>query len=439
MLPTRFLERMRPLLENQFEAFQNALESTREYAIRANTLKIARAELEQQSGFTFSTVPWCDAGLYATRDWRLGSHALHHAGAFYVQEPSAMAVAEVLGAQPGERVLDLCAAPGGKSTHIAAHMKNAGVLVCNEVNAARAKALAENLERLGCMGIVSNEDPERLAKAWGASFDRVLVDAPCSGEGMFRKNEEAIRAWSEAHVLACAKRQDAILESAARLLKPGGVLVYSTCTFAPEENEGVIQLFLESHPEFRLEPITGFAPGFELTGCARLWPHLLRGEGHFIARLRKADNKDEINPPNTPKARAISGKLWHEFSNEFDIPGGLPTEFKGEIQLVQADAPSLNGLRITRAGAPIAHLEKNRLEPHHGLSRVIQDFNNTLDLEPNDVQRYLRGETLESEGDPGWVLVRTSCLALGWGKRVGKQIKNHYPKHLRGNVAMLEE
>jgi NOL1/NOP2/sun family putative RNA methylase len=438
MLPTRFLERMRPLLGDQLESFQTALEGQREYAIRTNTLKLTRDELTfTLRPLPFAFIPWCEAGLYATRDWRLGSHALHHAGAFYVQEPSAMAVAEVLAAQPGERVLDLCAAPGGKSTHIAAHMQNAGVLVCNEVNASRAKALAENLERLGCFGVVTNEEPERLARAWGSSFDRVLVDAPCSGEGMFRKNSEAIRAWSEAHVLACAKRQSAILESAAQLVKPGGVLVYSTCTFALEENEGVIKTFLESHPEFALEPITDFAPGFGLEGCARLWPHLLRGEGHFIAKLRK--NGGEVAPLEPIETEPISGKLWREFSSEFSVPDGVPIIFKGEVQLVQPEAPSLEGVRVVRAGVPIAHLEKNRFEPHHGLSRIITNYDNVIDLEPSEVQRYLRGETLESEGQPGWVLLRTSSLALGWGKRVGRQVKNHYPKHLRGQVAILED
>jgi 16S rRNA C967 or C1407 C5-methylase (RsmB/RsmF family)/NOL1/NOP2/fmu family ribosome biogenesis protein len=446
---------MQSLLGAEFKAFEAELETNeRVYAIRANSQKMTRDKLAHYFGLT-EAVPWSDTGLYATREARLGAHPLHHAGAYYVQEPSAQAVALALGVQANAlalgvqanalalgvqanlRVLDLCAAPGGKSTHLAALMHNQGVLVCNEISATRGRALAENLERLGCIGMVTNEEPARLAQQWGAFFDRVLVDAPCSGEGMFRKHTAAIESWSEAQVKTCAVRQKAILENAAALLCTGGILVYSTCTFAVEENEAVIEDFLSTHPEFSLEPILGFKAGINGIG-SRLYPHLIRGEGHFLARLCK----DGITPTPTVQAEfKMVGKDKHfkEFTQEFHLPDGIALEFRQEIQIVQPNSPSLAGIRVSRAGIPVAHLEKNRLEPHHGLSRVIKNYVNTVELSDLEIIAYLRGETITQAGKAGWVLLETQGLALGWGKRVGGIIKNHYPKHLRGKVVLLED
>ena len=434
-LPIGFLKRMQRLLGTEFEAFAAELEmGERVYAIRANALKISRADLALEYGLN-DLVPWSDTGLYASREARLGASAFHHAGAFYVQEPSAQAVALALDVQPNSRVLDLCAAPGGKSTHLAALMQNQGVLVCNEISATRGKALAENLERLGCIGVVTNEEPARLLEKWGDFFDRVLVDAPCSGEGMFRKHNAAIESWSEAHVATCAVRQNLILESAAALLNNGGILVYSTCTFSITENEHVIKVFLEQHPEFSLEKIQGFDTGIENIG-SRLYPHLLRGEGHFLARLRK--NGNGIQPENQ-FIQTTKNKDYKEFTQELNLPQGIPFEFRQEIQIVHPNSPSLDGIRALRAGIPVAHLEKNRLEPHHALSRVITDYANTVELKDSEIIAYLRGETITREGKAGWVLLETQGLALGWGKRVGNIIKNHYPKHLRGNAVLLED
>ena len=435
-LPTGFLKRMQSLLGAEFTAFQSELGTIeRQYAIRANALKISREALALELGLT-DFVPWSDTGLYATREARLGAYPLHHAGAYYVQEPSAQAVALALDVQPNLRVLDLCAAPGGKSTHLAALMQNQGVLVCNEISATRGRALAENLERLGCIGIVTNEEPARLAHKWGAFFDRVLVDAPCSGEGMFRKHNAAIESWSEAHVATCAVRQNLILENAAALLKEGGLLVYSTCTFAVEENENVIAAFLELHPEFSLETIQGFKAGIGGIG-SRLYPHLLRGEGHFLVRLRKNGTHEVGEAYLAPTVK--DKKPFAEFAREFAIPDGIALEFRQEIQIAHPNSPSLEGIRALRAGIPVAHLEKNRLEPHHALSRVIKDYTNTVELEDSEIIAYLRGETIAREGKAGWVLLETGGFALGWGKRVGSVIKNHYPKHLRGNAVLLED
>ncbi len=436
-LPKEFIARMQSQLGAGFAAFKTELENgERQYGIRTNTLKITRAALATELKLT-QTILWSESGLYATREARLGAHPLHYAGAYYVQEPSAQAVAYALELLPNLRVLDLCAAPGGKSTHLAALMQNQGVLVCNEISATRAKALSENLERLGCIGVVSNQEPARLAQKWAGYFDRILVDAPCSGEGMFRKHNAAIQSWSENHVKACAVRQSQILEDAAALLADGGILVYSTCTFAPEENENVIAAFLEQHPEFKLEPIAGFEAGIGGIG-SRLYPHLLRGEGHFLAKLRK-NSLEEQSQSIVNVFTIKEKKLFAEFSQEFNLPEGLALEFRGEIQIAHPDSPSLDGIRALRAGIPVAQIQKNRLEPHHALSRVITGFGNVVELEPEQVSAYLRGETLTRAGESGWVLVQTQGLGLGWGKRVGSIVKNHYPKHLRGNALLLED
>ncbi len=433
-LPQLFLEQMQALLGAEFAAFKVALETgEREYAIRANGLKVSAPDLQKLLQPThLEAVPWSELGLYAPRGARLGANALHHAGAFYVQEASAQAVALALEVKPNLRVLDLCAAPGGKSTHLAALMQNTGVLVCNEISATRAKALAENLERLGCIGVVTNEEPAKLAQKWGASFDRVLVDAPCSGEGMFRKHEAAIQSWSEAHVQTCAVRQLAILEHAAALLAENGVLVYSTCTFSIAENEAVINQFLKVHPEFSLEEIPGFRAGIGGIG-SRLFPHEIRGEGHFLARLRK-NTGDPVHA--VTELRAVSSKIWREFLDEFVVPAGVPLEWRGEIHMAHPEMPDLNGIRALRAGIPVAHLEKNRLEPHHGLSRVQQKA--VLEIEADEIAAFLRGETITRVGSTGWLVLQTQGFALGWGKHVGSTIKNHYPKHLRGKIFQLE-
>ncbi len=423
-------------------------------SVRVNTGKIKLSELEAFVGQSLERVPWCESGVYVSHESRLGSSWLHAAGGLYMQEASAMAVVQALEPQPGERVLDLCAAPGGKGTHIAQLMQGSGLLVTNEIVNTRAQILAENLERLGFPGVVMNEDPARLAAAWPAFFDRVLVDAPCGGEGMFRKDPDTAREWTEDTPATCARRQTDIMKSAARLLKSGGVMVYSTCTFAPEENEMVIATFLKAHPNFELLEVSGFEPGHPewangnpiLSRTARLWPHKLRGEGHFIAKLRKmhgeefevALEEDKANVGGKPFGRKHTlGKAWQEFSRVLSTPDNVNhMVFRNEVQIPGFDTPTFDGLKVVRAGLPVAQIQKDRLEPAHALSHwFTRGFAGVpaLDLEPNDprMAAFLHGELLEAEGDSGWVLVRCAGLGLGWGKRVGGRIKNHYPKHLR--------
>ena len=290
-LPSAFTERMMGQFEDrsEYEAFLESYNKERAYGLRYNPLKIDRGSFLRELSISLRAVTWAEEGFYYEASEHPGKHVLHEAGAFYIQEPSAMAVVEVLDPKPGERILDLCAAPGGKSTQIAGRMQGAGLLVSNEIIPSRAKILSQNIERMGVGNcVVCREEPKRLAEAFPVFFDRVLVDAPCSGEGMFRKDETAIAEWSPENVTMCAARQRDILKQAAGMVTPGGVLVYSTCTFSIEENEGTIRDFTKEHPEFTVENvhINGIR-GSDRT--LRLWPHLIEGEGHFIARLRRVD------------------------------------------------------------------------------------------------------------------------------------------------------
>ncbi len=456
MLPDTFLMRMRRFLGAEFGAFETAMRGERTNSLRVNSLKLEPDEIGNILPASLSPIPWCDAGFYVSHESRVGSSLAHALGLIYVQEASAMAVALALAPQAGDRVLDLCAAPGGKTTHLSQLMGGDGLLVANEINASRARILEENLERLGCPGVVTNEDPARLAQVWPAYFDRILVDAPCSGEGMFRKNPDAAREWRPELVLTCARRQTQILDAAAIMIKPGGTLVYSTCTFAPEENEAAVEGFLESHPEFELLEIAGFSPGRpdwidgprdrsgELSRTARLWPHLLRGEGHFIAKLIKQGGQayrlplEEMHPPSG-KARG----LWKDFANRFGLPGDGVTIFRDRIERLHPETPALAGIRTLRAGTKIAEVKADRLEPEHALTHALKRHADApaLDLEPDDarVAAFLRGESFEVTEDvpDGWIAVRAHGFGLGWGKRVKRTLKNHYPKSLRGALSTV--
>ena len=289
MLPEQFLNRMKNQLGEEYPQYLESLERPRAVALRWNPLKGDKPDLP----FVGEQVPWEPMGYYYDPESRPGLHPYHESGVYYLQEASAMSAVVLLDPQPGEKICDLCAAPGGKSTQIAGRLMGEGLLVCNEIHPARAKILSRNIERMGVANaLVLNENPQRLAEKYPGFFDRVLVDAPCSGEGMFRKEEAAVTDWSQETVEMCARRQQEILRSAAMLLRPGGRLVYSTCTFAPEENEETVAAFLEEHPEFCREDVA--APWFTPvdTGAFRLWPHKLLGEGHFVAVLRKTDGEE---------------------------------------------------------------------------------------------------------------------------------------------------
>lgn len=358
-----------------------------------------------------------------------------------------MAPAELLDPQPGERVLDLCAAPGGKSTQLAGKLRGKGLLVCNEINAKRAKILSGNIERLGISNaLVLNEHPKRLEERFAGYFDKILVDAPCSGEGMFRKEEAAVTDWTEDTNAICANRQLEILTSAAAMLRPGGRLVYSTCTFSPVENEGVISDFLWKNPDFSVEkPDVPFfspgrpdwvpnpAPGLEHT--FRLWPHRLLGEGHYAAVLRRAGDEAPAVLPPEPAARCPQELTDFCARTGAALPEGKLLRFGDVCYLVPQALPEVKGLRVLRAGLELGAVLKNRFAPAHAWALWLETLGSSVSLEESDplLARYLSGDVLPSD-KRGWTLVQADGLSLGWAKGDGSQLKNHYPKALRRPV-----
>lgn len=466
-LPEAFVERMRRLLGGEYEAFEDSYRQGRQYGLRRNLLKGTEEEFHRAMPFPLENIFWAREGYYYDADFQPGRHVLHEAGAYYIQEPSAMAAVEALAPEPGEKILDLCAAPGGKSTQIAGRMQGQGLLISNELIGDRARILSQNVERMGAANcVVCSEKPERIAALFPAFFDRVLVDAPCSGEGMFRKEEAAREEWSPGAVQLCAERQAVILEEAAKTVKPGGVLVYSTCTFSPEENEETISAFLRMHEEYNIEETelesslskgradwSGQpAPGIEHT--LRIWPHLLRGEGHYIARLRRRGNAaDDLYNRIAKQETADWGAHWQIAGDkklckltesflreELEIgdawmerhPGRL-IRFGEQLYLVPEEMISLAGVKVLRPGLQLLTEKKHRFEPAHALalSLLPGDSGRFVSLDEQEAKAYLRGESISCGEQKGWMILSYEGYALGFGKASGGQIKNHYPKGLR--------
>lgn len=448
-LPDEFLGRMQKLLGDEYPAFLDTFELERYYGLRVNTIKISPEEFQAKVPFDLKPIPWVEEGFYYSEEDEPGKHQFHSAGLYYIQEPSAMAPGALLGVQPGEKILDLCAAPGGKATQIGARLQGKGVVIANDLNHKRAQVLAMNIERMGLTNaFVTQESPDRLAEYFPGYFDRILVDAPCSGEGMFRKMPEATDHWSMEYIPTCASMQKDILDQAAVMLKPGGTLIYSTCTFAPEENEGTIQSFLQRHPDFKIKEIphrSGFQFGHpewisegssELKKTIRLWPHHLKGEGHYVALLEKTDG---IESSYQPYQSTISKKElidYYEFCQDSlnIVPEGQFTRFGNHLYLTPAELPSFAGLKVVRPGWYLGELKKKRFEPAHGLATGMraEDVKRRVDLtEKNEIASYLRGETLHKQGEKGWTLVTVDGFPLGWGKMVNGILKNHYPRSMR--------
>ena len=429
MLPEEFLNRMQLQLGAEYPAFMDSLERPRAVALRFNPLKGTVPALP----FVSENVPWEPLGYYYDPAARPGLHPYHEAGVYYLQEASAMAPAALLDPQPGERICDLCAAPGGKTTQIAGRMLGHGLLLCNEINPKRAKILSRNIERMGIANaLVTNEHPQDLAERFPGWFDRVMVDAPCSGEGMFRKEEAAVTDWSPGTVAMCARRQQEILDSAAALVRPGGRMVYSTCTFAPEEDEQAVSAFLERHREFEAEAVD--APWFQAagTGCFRLWPHKLKGEGHFAAVLRRTGgNSTEL--PADPAGEKLP-KCWTAFANELGIslPNGKAVRFGDSLYWAPCETPALAGMKVLRPGLSLGSLKKDRFEPDHALALWLHDSVSSLELAADspELASYMHGNVLPC-ALKGWTLVKAGPYSIGWGKGDGAQLKNHYPKGLR--------
>lgn len=441
MLPVEFLERMKNILGDEYEAFLESYDHEKYQALRVNTLKADKEELCRKGPFHLTPVPWTENGFYYESTDQPGKHPYHEAGAYYIQEPSAMLPATLLGACPGEKILDLCAAPGGKSTQIAAAMQGKGVLICNEIHPVRAKILSENIERMGIRNaMVTNEAPGKLSEIFQDYFDRIMVDAPCSGEGMFRKNEEACEQWSEENVRMCADRQDEILDCAAGMVRPGGRIVYSTCTFAPLEDEGSVERFLRRHS------------GFVLIKDIRLWPHKVKGEGHYAAVLQREGTVSEgyqcYGRNGVERGISANDKNFQKecgdylaFEKEYlkvnlqKQLGGNYLKFGDQLYLCPPQMPSTKGLKVLRPGLHLGTMKKNRFEPSHALALALspEDVVYSYDLggESREASGYLNGMTFPAEGEKGWYLITVDGYSMGWGKLAGGIMKNHYPKGLR--------
>ncbi len=454
--PQDFIRRMQPLLSEQWDAFTAAYDRPLRRGLRVNTGKIAVDRFLSLFPHPLTPAPFGKDCFYLDEELKAGADPLHHAGVYYMQEPSAACAATVLDAQPGERILDLCAAPGGKTIQIATALGDSGLLWSNEYVAARARVLAQNVERWGCRrSVVSNKDTGPLCEGLADFFDGVIVDAPCSGEGMFRKEPVALEQWSVDNIRLCATRQGEILDNAAKAVRPGGRLVYSTCTFAPEENECMVAAFLASHPDFELLPIDvdwGCAAfsfdavkGFcdletcdaDLTRCRRIFPHQ-GGEGHFVALLRRRDEAatHTLDPYPLPKKDAHVDEAAALYADCFtDTPQGHFVTVGDKVRLLPPGLPDCQGLGVTVAGIEVAAVCKNRLEPCHAAFMATRAANcrRVLRLKADDprVTAFLRGQEILCDGDKGWTAVAVEDAVVGFGKNAGGKLKNRYPKGLR--------
>ena len=482
-LPIEFEKKMKAFLGNEWEEFLYSYDNNRFQALRFNTLKVGKNKSveEEIAGIMDKLcipmdkkVTWANDAYYYDEEKRPGKHPYHEMGLYYIQEPSAMSAAALLAPKPGMRVLDLCAAPGGKSTQLATYLGDSGLLVSNEINTQRSRILSQNIERMGIKNaIVTNEDSFVLASHFPSFFNAIQVDAPCSGEGMFRKLPEAIEQWSTENVAICAERQKEILDNAAVMLKPGGVIVYSTCTFSREENEDVVEHFLESHSDFTLEEME------------RFWPHKVDGEGHFVAKLvrrgsvnefdadyevceencnkvedtgLKDDRKTKKNKNNKnrknetkPALTKENMKLLSEFLDETvseDMAAWIKNArlvmFGEQLYRLPDMEVDIKGLKVQRAGLHIGEFKKQRFEPSHSLALALKysEAKNVVKLTCDDPQTtgFFNGQSVmlsdgqAAECKKGWALVCVDGYPAGWGKVNGAQVKNHYPKGLRNKI-----
>lgn len=486
-MPTEYFEaRERALLGSRYEELYAPPEAQAARGVTVSSLRMSSETFAEKADFALSPSPFCGAGfLVREADFKPGRHPWHHAGVFYSQEPSASSAAPLLGVQPGMRVLDLCAAPGGKTSQLAAALAGEGLLVANEYVSARAEILKGNLERMGVANaVVLNESPERIAEALPEFFDRILVDAPCSGEGMFRKEPAALAQHSAALVAQCAALGSSILDCAAAALAPGGEIVFSTCTFAPEEDEGQAAAFLARHPEFSLADVMerAFAPfgspgeenrtgglPLDVSLVRRIWP-CQGGEGHFMARFVKAGETDRTGRaaeeaawlarlgkaeakrpaaarkgrpqrsgrPGRAEGTASAGQVleaWQAFAAEnFPALAAKPAAVLGESVLLPPACPPL-GLHILRAGVLAGTVQKGRFVPgHHLFTAFGADCSNIEALTREDprCRAYLLGQEIEAaSARDGWCCVTVDGCPLGGGKVSGGRVKNHYPKALR--------
>lgn len=464
-LPEPFLDKMRKLLGGDYKAYLASFAEEPYFGLRVNTLKTepsAFAVMAEAAGFHLLPVPWIPNGFYYEKEARPARHPWYFAGLYYLQEPSAMTPASLLPVKPGDKVLDLCAAPGGKSTELAAKLRGKGLLFANDISNSRAKALLKNLELTGAGNIcVSSETPEKLSRYLEGFFDKILVDAPCSGEGMFRRDSDMIKSYGQKGPDTYVPIQRAIVSEAVRMLAPGGMLLYSTCTFDREEDEGAVHYILEQFPEMHLvglEKQPGFEPGIGFPECVRLFPHRIKGEGHFIALLRKKEDERGVLPgaeygrgarlepePAAVKAGAKAEEPIREFLSRIHRPFENSRVFRSGDQVYYLPEPLggmgrslLKGIRFLRTGLLLGELKKGRFEPSQALAMCLkaEEYDLRLEFSSGDerVIRYLKGETLaltpeeaqKAQGEKGWCLVCVDGFPLGWGRFQNQSLKNKY-------------
>lgn len=446
-LPIEFVNRMKALLGDEYALYEKALNQPPVKAFRANTAKISIDDFEKINPFGDEKIPYVQNGYYLDYE-KVGNHPFHHAGLVYVQEPAAMAPAECIDIAKGSKVLDMCAAPGGKSTQLKNKIGDEGLLVSNEIIPSRCKILTGNIERLGLKNCVTTcMDTARLAATFPDTFDVIMVDAPCSGEGMFRKEQVAIDEWSIENVKMCAERQHDILENAVKCLASGGTIIYATCTFSLEENEMQIDAFLKRHPDFEIVPTAdrvqkATSNGISFDGCEcknihfarRFYPHTSRGEGQFMAVLRhkgeKATGTRQYKKQNVKLDPVLIDFLDDTLENynkdDIVLYGDTPVFYGGDIEIKKGSA--------FMCGVTIGEIKKNYVLPHHQLFMAYGDsFKRKIDLDPNseDIKKYLRGEEIKCNLPNGWATVTVCGVAVGGAKVSNGVAKNHYPKGLR--------
>ena len=427
-LPPAFLHRIRSQLGNETENFVRAMNEPAIRGIRFNPLKPCTENVRWMTG---DRIPWEENGWYLSENETPGTTIWHEAGAFYLQDPAAMLPVKVLDPRPGEKILDLCSAPGGKATQIGCAMQGKGLLVCNEIVPKRALILSRNIERIGITNtVVTGARPDIPASRWKECFDSVLADAPCSGEGMFRREPETRNEWSPEHASGCVSRQRDILSAAAELVRPGGRLVYSTCTFNPDENENMIRWFLNSHSDWEAESFR--LPGANgINGFFTCYPHRTKGEGQFAALLRKKGHGECRFVPDTSLPKAVSRDAGR-FADSFP---GLPnaTHMFGHTLIHTEFLPDIKGISVYRIGLHLGEIHDNYFIPDHASAYIAASSMQKSIVNPELAVRYMAGETFAGN-ESGWTVVTCSDMPLGWGKGTGGIIKNHYPKGLRNSL-----